>query len=197
MRRSVLSLPKSFTVAVLLLIAPAALAQPDAARTVSAPVPDSSDASPSSTPSSVVLVPGAVVERLPPGAVDAAPPCRYEVCALRLDTGFMPQIVQGRQERTVLRLGLATPRLAALVADSPAAVRHAREFERTHLPLQVVSTGSLALSALSILPGVPTRTRIVSTIGGVLLGFAARPLGADNRRALERALWEYNATLAR
>lgn len=144
-------------------------------------------------PASVVLRPDVAVERMP---VDT-PPCRYEACALRVDTGLTPRIVRGRDEVPVLRIGFSTPHLTDLVADAPEAVPHAREFERTHLPLQVVATTGLGLSVLSILPGVSTGTRTMSMLGSVLLTLASRPLLAQNRRALERAIWEYNATLAR
>lgn len=196
-----------------LLVAPAGWAQPlprpnapVASAPVSvlthldAPAADSAGVWPSATvalgraaegadvPASVVLQPGLSAE---------GPGCPYDVCALRLDTGLAPRVVRGRDEATALRIGFPTPSLTDLVADAPKALPHAREFERTHLPLQVVSATGLGLSVLSILPGVSTGTRTMSMLGGVLLTLASRPLLAQNRRALERAIWEYNATLER
>lgn len=129
--------------------------------------------------------------------------CTYETCALRIEPGLLgTAVVRGRQGERVSGISLFGNTLEAAVASSPAALAHARRATRGQRLSGLLMIGSLvalnaAFFALSngdvdLLP--QSNVLLYSALG---LSLASGAVGLGAQREVARAVWEYNATLAR
>ena len=132
---------------------------------------------------------------------DAA--CTYEACALRVEPSlFGLRLVRGAEGAAVAEprlLGLGPLPLSEAVAESPAALTHARTYERSYRTTALLAAGAGVLLFFAVdrddLFSEEVQAGAAAGTAGLLL--ASIPFDLRSRRALARAVWAYNAELAR
>ena len=139
----------------------------------------------------------AQVSRAPSG-------CTYETCALRVEPRLFsaPLLLRGRQGVEVGRLGGFGGGVDSLLAGPDSAAAHARRYVS-----EIRSANTLSLLSAAAFVVVATRTDwfrddagdgdVAVGIAGTVLGLVAIPLHQRAERNLSRAVWFYNAALAR
>lgn len=129
--------------------------------------------------------------------------CTYETCALRIEPGlFGSAVVRGRQGERVSGISLFGSRVEDAVASAPRAVEHARRAARAQRLSGVLAIGSLVAINAAFYAGTSRDLDMLSHSPLLLysalgLSLAGGVVGLGAQREQARAVWEYNATLAR
>lgn len=137
-------------------------------------------------------------------AVRAPAGCTYETCALRVEPAILaaPRLLRGRAGIEVGRLGAFGGGVDTLLAGPELAATHARRYVTS---IRTANTLGL-LSAVAFVV-VASRTnwfrhngdatdRAIG-IGGTALALVSIPFRVSAEQNLSRAVWFYNAALAR
>lgn len=137
-------------------------------------------------------------------AVRAPVACTYETCALRVEPAILaaPRLLRGRAGVEVGRLGAFGGGVDTLLAGPELAATHARRYVTS---IRTANTLGL-LSAVAFVV-VASRTdwfrhngddtdRAIG-IGGAALALVSIPFRVNAEQNLSRAVWFYNAALAR
>lgn len=152
----------------------------------------------------VALVAAPLAARAQVSAARAAAGCTYETCALRVEPRFFspPLLLRGRDGVEVGRLGAFGGGVDSLLAGPDSAAAHARRYVGE---IRTANTLSL-LSAVAFVV-VATRTNwfrddasdgdVAVGVTGTVLGLASIPFRVHAVQNLSRAVWFYNAALAR
>jgi hypothetical protein len=130
--------------------------------------------------------------------------CTYETCALRVEPAFFsaPRLLRGHQGVVVGRLGAFGGGVDTLLAGPDSAAMQARRYVTS-----IRTANTLALLSAAAFVVVATRTdwfrddaddtdRVVG-ITGTALALVSIPFRVSAERSLARAVWLYNAALAR
>ena len=130
--------------------------------------------------------------------------CTYETCALRVEPRFFsgPRLLRGREGVEVGTLGAFGGGADTLLAGPESAAAHARRYVSA-----VRTANSLSLLSAVAFVVVATRTDwfrdnardgdVAIGITGTVLGLCVDPLRLRAEQNLSRAVWFYNAALAR
>lgn len=130
--------------------------------------------------------------------------CTYETCALRVEPRFFsaPRLLRGREGVVVGKLGGFGGGVDTLLAGPDSAAAHAR-----HYVTEIRTANTLSLLSAVAFVVVATRTDwfrdngddgdVAIGIGGTVLGLASIPFRLRAEQNLSRAVWFYNAALAR
>jgi len=130
--------------------------------------------------------------------------CTYETCALRVEPRFfsVPKLLRGREGVEVGKLGGFGGGVDSLLAGPDSAAAHAR-----HYVGAIRTANSLSLLSAVAFVVVATRTDwfrdnasdgdVAIGVTGTVLGLASIPFRLRAEQNLSRAVWFYNAALAR
>jgi hypothetical protein len=130
--------------------------------------------------------------------------CTYETCALRVEPHFFsaPLLLRGREGAEVGRLGGFGGGVDTLLAGPDSAAAHARRYVK-----EIRTANTLSLLSAAAFVVVATRTNwfrddasdgdVAVGIAGTVLGLVAIPFHLHAEQNLSRAVWFYNAALAR
>lgn len=152
----------------------------------------------------LALVAAPSVLRAQVSAERARAGCTYETCALRVEPRFWgpSRLLRGREGVEVGKLGAFGGGVDSLLAGPDSAAVHARRYvgaARTSNALGLLSAA--AYVALLVHTDNTTKdfdnTDIALGVTGVGFGIASIPFALRAGRELSRAVWFYNAALAR
>jgi hypothetical protein len=130
--------------------------------------------------------------------------CTYETCALRVEPRFFsaPLLLRGREGVVVGKLGGFGGGVDSLLAGPDSAAAHARRYVR-----EVRTANTLSLLSAVAFVVVATRTDwfrdnasdgdVAIGVTGTVLALASIPFHLRAEQNLSRAVWFYNAALAR
>jgi len=146
-----------------------------------------------------------------PLAVDAQPSparsaaaCTYETCALRVEPAFFsgPRLLRGRAGVEVSRLGAFGGGVDTLIAGPDLAALHTRRYVR-----DIRTANTLGLLSAVAFVVVASRTdwfrddatdgEVAIGLTGTALALVSIPFRLNAQQNLSRAVWFYNAALAR
>lgn len=152
----------------------------------------------------LALVAAPLVARAQVSAARAPAACTYETCALRVEPRFFsaPLLLRGREGVEVGRLGGFGGGVDTLLAGPDSAAAHARRYVG-----QIRTANTLSLLSAVAFVVVASRTNwfrddasdgdLAIGITGSVLGLASIPFHLHAEQNLSRAVWFYNAALAR
>jgi len=137
-------------------------------------------------------------------ATRAAVGCTYETCALRVEPAFFgaPRLLRGREGVVVGRLGGFGGGVDTLLAGPDSAVSHTRRYVtnvRTANTLGLLSAVAfvVVVSRTDWFRHDADDTDVAVGVTGAALALVAIPFRVNAERHLARAVWFYNAALAR
>jgi hypothetical protein len=137
-------------------------------------------------------------------AARARAACSYETCALRVEPRFFsaPLLLRGREGVEVGRLGAFGGGIDTLLAGPDSAAAHARRYVgeiRTANALSLLSAVAfvVAVSRTDWFRDNASDGDVAIGVSGAVLGLASIPFRIHAVQNLSRAVWFYNAALAR
>lgn len=152
----------------------------------------------------VALVTAPFATEAQPSPARSAAGCTYETCALRVEHAFFsgPRLLRGRAGVEVSRLGAFGGGVDTLLAGPDLAALHARRYVR-----DVRTANTLGLLSAVAFVVVATRTdwfrddatdsEVAIGLTGTALALVSIPFRLHAQQNLSRAVWFYNAALAR
>jgi hypothetical protein len=130
--------------------------------------------------------------------------CTYETCALRVEPRFFsaPRLLRGRDGVEVGKLGAFGGGVDSLLAGPDSAASYARRYVSAARTTNVLALLSGAAYIALLVHSDNFRNDVDNTdiaigITGLGLAIAATPFHLRAGRSLSRAIWFYNAALAR
>lgn len=152
----------------------------------------------------VAIAAAPLAARAQTSAARAPVGCTYETCALRVEPRFLsaPLLLRGREGVEVGRLGGFGGGVDTLLAGPDSAAAHARRYVG-----EIRTANSLSLLSAVAFVVVATRTNwfrddasdgdVAVGVAGTVLGLVSIPFRMHAEQNLSRAVWFYNAALAR
>lgn len=138
------------------------------------------------------------------GVARARSGCTYETCALRVEPAFFsgPRLLRGRAGVEVARLGAFGGGVDTLLAGPASAATETRRYVS-----DIRTANTLGLLSAVAFVVVATRTdwfrdnasdgEVALGLGGTALALVSIPFRLHAGQSLSRAVWLYNAALAR
>lgn len=137
-------------------------------------------------------------------AARAAAGCTYETCALRVEPRFWgpPRLLRGRESVEVGKLGAFGGGVDSLLVGPDSAAASARRYVRAARTSNTLALLGAAAYVALLVHSDNTRkdfdnTDIALGVSGLAFGIASIPFHLRAEHNLSRAVWLYNAALAR
>jgi len=152
----------------------------------------------------VALVAAPLVVGAQPSPARSVAACSYDTCALRVEPGFLsaPRLLRGRAGVDVGRLGAFGGGVDTLLSGPELAAMHTRRYVR-----EIRTANALGLLSAVAFVVVGTRTdwfrdhasdgEVAIGLTGTALALVSIPFQLHAKQDLSRAVWFYNAGLAR